>query len=68
MYVCVHACIDVFACWRCIILTCDIQILTCEQIFVEDNNGAEQTCLSGLRFYGSPVATTKMGDFKKVEE
>lgn len=39
-----------------------------EQIFVADNNGAEQSCLSSLRFFGSPVATTKMGDFKKVEE
>ena len=38
------------------------------QIFVADNNGAEQSCLSSLRFFGSPVATTKMGDFKKVEE
>lgn len=38
------------------------------QIFVADNNGAEQTCLSSIRFFGSPVATTKMSDFKKVEE
>ncbi|CAM9598038.1 unnamed protein product [Laminaria digitata] len=44
------------------------QRVTGLSIFVEDNNGAEQTCLSGVRFYGSPVATTKMGDFKKVEE
>lgn len=44
------------------------QRVTGLSIFVADNNGAEQSCLSSLRFYGSPVATTKMGDFKKVNE
>ncbi|CAM9790133.1 unnamed protein product [Sphacelaria rigidula] len=37
-------------------------------IFVSDNNGAELTFLSSIRLYGSPVATTNMNDFKKVEE
>ncbi|CAN0147761.1 unnamed protein product [Pylaiella littoralis] len=44
------------------------QRVTGLSIFVADNNGAEQSCLSSLRFFGSPVATTNMGDFKKVEE
>jgi PITH domain len=36
-------------------------------IFVEENNGAETTALSSIKFFGAPVATTKMGDFKKQE-
>ena len=39
-----------------------------EQIFVADNNGAEQTFLSSIKFFGSSVAGTKMSEFKKVEE
>mmetsp|Transcript_8158 Transcript_8158/g.24136 ORF Transcript_8158/g.24136 Transcript_8158/m.24136 type:complete len:187 (+) Transcript_8158:145-705(+) len=34
-------------------------------IFVEDNNGGEVSALGGLKFYGLPVATTNMADFKK---
>ncbi|CAN0204600.1 unnamed protein product, partial [Ascophyllum nodosum] len=37
-------------------------------IFVADNNGAEQTFLSSIKFFGSSVAGTKMSEFKKVEE
>lgn len=33
-----------------------------------DNNGEEQTFLSGIKFFGSAVAGTKMSEFKKVEE
>lgn len=51
-------------------LFCVVLKMKCDgkKVFVADNNGAEQSCLSSLRFFGSPVATTKMGDFKKVEE
>lgn len=34
-------------------------------VFVEDNNGGEISALGGLKFYGLPVATTNMADFKK---
>ena len=34
-------------------------------LFVEDNNGGEISSLGGLKFYGKPVATTNMADFKK---
>ena len=34
-------------------------------LFVEENNGGEITSLGALRFYGKPVATTNMNDFKK---
>lgn len=34
-------------------------------LFVEENNGGEVTSLGSLRFYGKPVATTNMNDFKK---
>ncbi|KAG5184638.1 PITH domain-containing protein [Tribonema minus] len=37
-------------------------------IFVEENNGAESTSLSSIKFFGAPVATTKMSEFKKQEE
>jgi len=34
-------------------------------IFVEDNNGGDISALGGLKFFGKPVATTNMADFKK---
>jgi len=34
-------------------------------LFVEDNNGGEISSLGGLKFFGKPVATTNMADFKK---
>eukprot|EP00531_Pseudo-nitzschia_arenysensis_P013549 CAMPEP_0116132724 /NCGR_PEP_ID=MMETSP0329-20121206/9711_1 /TAXON_ID=697910 /ORGANISM="Pseudo-nitzschia arenysensis, Strain B593" /LENGTH=184 /DNA_ID=CAMNT_0003627279 /DNA_START=54 /DNA_END=608 /DNA_ORIENTATION=+ len=34
-------------------------------LFVEDNNGGEVSALGGLKFFGKPVATTNMDDFKK---
>jgi len=34
-------------------------------LFVEDNNGGEISALGGLKFFGKPVATTNMADFKK---
>lgn len=37
------------------------------QIFVKENqNGAETTRIDQLVIYGSPVSTTKMGEFKRV--
>jgi len=36
-------------------------------VFVSGNQGDEEsTAVSGLRFWGTTVATTKMGDFKRV--
>ncbi|CAN0334082.1 unnamed protein product [Discosporangium mesarthrocarpum] len=35
-------------------------------IFVQDNNGAEITGLSSVKFYGSSIAGTKMNEFKKA--
>jgi K+/H+ antiporter YhaU regulatory subunit KhtT len=34
-------------------------------LFVEDNNGGEITSLGGLKFFGKPIGTTNMADFKK---
>lgn len=34
-------------------------------VFVEDNSGGEMSALGGLKFFGLPVATTNMADFKK---
>ena len=34
-------------------------------LFVEENNGGEITSLGALRFFGKPVATTNMDNFKK---
>mmetsp|Transcript_24517 Transcript_24517/g.53711 ORF Transcript_24517/g.53711 Transcript_24517/m.53711 type:complete len:187 (-) Transcript_24517:944-1504(-) len=34
-------------------------------VFVEDNNGGDISALGGLKFFGLPVATTNMADFKK---
>jgi len=34
-------------------------------IFIEENAGAEISSLGMLQFYGRPVATTNMADFKK---
>lgn len=33
--------------------------------FIEDNNGGDITALGGLKFFGKPLATTNMADFKK---
>ncbi|CAM9182484.1 unnamed protein product [Chrysoparadoxa australica] len=37
-------------------------------IFVEDNNGAETSCLSAIKFLGSTVASFNMNEFKKQGE
>lgn len=34
-------------------------------LFIEDNNGGDVSALGGLKFFGKPVATTNMKDFKK---
>lgn len=37
------------------------------QLFIKDNqSGAEVTQIDHLAFYGSPISTTNMGDFKRV--
>lgn len=37
------------------------------QMFVKDNqSGSETTMIEYLSFIGSPISTTKMGDFKRV--
>jgi len=33
-------------------------------LFFEDNNGAEETDISGLKFFGTPLNGTNMADFK----
>lgn len=35
-------------------------------VFVEDSNGADQTILSGLKFFGTTVIGTNMAEFKKA--
>jgi hypothetical protein len=35
------------------------------QIFVESNNGAEYTAISGLHFFGVPVQGTDLNKIKK---
>eukprot|EP00538_Stauroneis_constricta_P009376 CAMPEP_0119547584 /NCGR_PEP_ID=MMETSP1352-20130426/1662_1 /TAXON_ID=265584 /ORGANISM="Stauroneis constricta, Strain CCMP1120" /LENGTH=189 /DNA_ID=CAMNT_0007592533 /DNA_START=25 /DNA_END=594 /DNA_ORIENTATION=- len=37
-------------------------------IYIEDNEGAEQTALGALKLMGRPVQTTNMSDFKKGKE
>ncbi|KAG1710009.1 hypothetical protein DVH05_017018 [Phytophthora capsici] len=37
-------------------------------IFVEENNGAEETVLSSLKFFGEALAGTNMNELKKVSE
>lgn len=34
-------------------------------LFIEDNSGGEVSALGGLKFFGKPVATTNMKEFKK---
>ena len=34
-------------------------------LFIEDNAGGDVSALGGLKFFGRPVATTNMADFKK---
>jgi hypothetical protein len=34
-------------------------------LYVEENNGADVSALGMLKFYGRPVGTTNMADFKK---
>jgi hypothetical protein len=34
-------------------------------IFIEDNQGGERTALGGISFYGRPVESTNMAEFKK---
>ncbi len=34
-------------------------------LFIEENAGAEQTSLGGLKFFGRSIGTTNMKDFKK---
>ena len=37
-------------------------------LFIEDNQGGEVSCLGGLQFFGRPVASTNMADFKKQQQ
>ena len=37
-------------------------------LFVEDNNGGEISSLGGLKFFGLPVTTTNMNDFKSQQQ
>ena len=37
-------------------------------LFVEDNQGGEITALGSLKFFGRPVASTNMAEFKKQQE
>ncbi|GAX13733.1 hypothetical protein FisN_30Lu021 [Fistulifera solaris] len=34
-------------------------------LFIEDNQGGDVTALGGLKFYGRPVVSTNMSEFKK---
>jgi hypothetical protein len=34
-------------------------------LFIEDNQGGDITALGGLKFYGRPVISTNMSEFKK---
>jgi hypothetical protein len=37
------------------------------QVFVQDNlSGSETTEIESLNFYGAPLSTTNMSDFKRV--
>lgn len=33
-------------------------------LFIEDNNGGDISALGGMKFYGRPVQTVNMDDFK----
>ncbi|KAF1333124.1 Thioredoxin-like protein, partial [Globisporangium splendens] len=37
-------------------------------IFVEENNGAEETVISGLKLFGERIAGTNMNDLKKISD
>ena len=37
-------------------------------LFIEESAGGEISALGALRFYGFPVATMNMGNFKKQQE
>ncbi|CAH0516707.1 unnamed protein product [Peronospora belbahrii] len=37
-------------------------------IFVEANNGADETVISSLKFFGEPLAGTNMNEFKKISD
>ena len=37
-------------------------------LFIEDNQGGEITALGMLKFFGRPVTSTNMADFKKQPE
>jgi hypothetical protein len=37
-------------------------------LFIEDNQGGDVTAIGQLKFFGRPVSTTNMKDFKKRQE
>ncbi|CAI5729692.1 unnamed protein product [Hyaloperonospora brassicae] len=37
-------------------------------LFVETNNGADETVISSLKFFGEPLAGTNMNDLKKISD
>ncbi|CAH0486372.1 unnamed protein product [Peronospora farinosa] len=37
-------------------------------VFVDENNGADETVISSLQFFGEPLAGTNMNDFKKISD
>ena len=37
-------------------------------LFVEDNQGGDITALGSLKFFGRPVVSTNMSEFKKTQE
>ncbi|RLN32545.1 hypothetical protein BBJ28_00016194 [Nothophytophthora sp. Chile5] len=52
-------------------LTDQIYIAFCVrvlQVFVEENNGADETKISSLRFFGERLAGTNMNELKKVSD
>lgn len=37
-------------------------------IFIEDNQGGDITALGSLKFFGRPVVSTNMSEFKKSQQ
>ncbi|CEG49646.1 Thioredoxin-like protein [Plasmopara halstedii] len=44
------------------------QRVTSISIFVEENNGADETIISSLKFFGEPLAGTNMNELKKISD
>lgn len=37
-------------------------------LYIEDNQGGDLTALGGIKFFGFPVSSTNMSDFKKQQQ